>query len=112
MLADSDNGAASDFSYHPRTRVRAFSLRRCGEATRLLVSEAVRSDFEAREAGSGGLLVLFEIDFPSAMPAPSGAKLLLAAFGLARIQHLAAPNNRQISENRSRSAPERPSAVR
>lgn len=112
MREDSDSGAESDFSYQPSMPGRVFSFHRFGQASRLLAFEALRSGLAAPECCSAEMLVLRDIDQPFAMPPLSAAKLLLAAFGLARILHFALPNNRQLSGDRSRIAPERPWEVR
>ena len=112
MLAGSGSGVAFCFSYRPSTRVRASSLLRFEEASCLLVSEALRTGFEAFEARSVDLLVVPEIDFPFAMPPLSVAMFLPAVFGPAQILHFAVLSNCQLSGNHSQSAPERPWEVR
>src|SRR5581483_3578988 len=112
MPAGLGNGAGSGFFYHPSMRDRVFSPHRFGQANCLLAFEAPRSGLAAPECCSAERLVLRDIDRPFAMPPLSAAKLLLAAFGLDRIRHFVAPNNRQLSEDHSRNDPERPSAVR
>jgi hypothetical protein len=107
-LAGSGGGAGSGSSYHPSMPDRALSPHRCGEASRLLVSEAPRSGFGAREPRSVEFVVLLDIDLPFAMLPLPAAWLLLAAFGLGRVRHFAAPSNRRLFEDRSRSVPERP----
>jgi len=108
MLAGSGSGVAFCFSYRPSTRVRASSLLRFGEASCLLVSEALRTGFEAFEARSADLLVVPEIDFPFAMPPLSVGMFLPAVFGPARILHFAVLSNCLLSGDQSQSAPERP----
>ena len=108
MLGGWGSGAAFYFSYHPNTPCRASSHLRSEEESGLLVSEALRTGFEAFEARSADLLVVPEIDFPFAMPPLSVAMFLPAVFGLARILHFAVLSNCQLSGNHTQSAPERP----
>ena len=108
MLSDSDSDVASDCFYRPSTRAPVSSLRRFGQAGRLLASEAPRSGLAVSECCSGESLVLRDIDRPFAMPRPSVAKLLHAVFGLARMLHFVALSSRQLSADHSRTAPERP----
>src|SRR6266508_3135950 len=100
------DGAA--VSYRPGTQVQVVSPHQYGEASRLLVSEARRGGLGALESRCADLLVLPDIDRPFAMPPLSAAKFLPAVFGFAGMRHFAALNNRQLFEDHSRSAPERP----
>ena len=112
MLGGSDSGVAFYFSYHPNTRVPASSLLRSEEATDLLVSEAPRSELGAFRSRSADLLVAPGVDRPFAMLPLSVAMFLPVVFGLGRILHFAVLNNCRLSEDRTQSAPERPSKVR
>ena len=112
MLAGLGSGVAFCFSYRPSTRVRASSLLRFEEASCLLVSEALRTGFEAFEARSADLLVPSGIDRPFAMPPLSVAMFLPVVFGPGRILRFAVLNNCRLSADRSQSAPERPWEVR
>ena len=107
MLADLGGEAAFYCFYRPSTSVPVASPRLSGEASRLPVSEALRTGFGAHEARSVDLLVVPEIDFPFAMPLLSVAMFLPAVFELARVLHFAALSNRQLSGDRNQSAPER-----
>jgi hypothetical protein len=108
MLADSASGEESCCSYLRSTLVPVSSPHRSGEVSRLLASAGRRSGLEAREPRSAGFAVALDIDLPFAsLPLPI-ARLLLAAFGPDRIRHFAATSNRRLSEDHSRSAPERP----
>src|SRR5713101_7153855 len=108
MLADSGSGAQFYCSYRPSMPVRVASPHQSEGASRSLVSEAPRSGFGGREARSVEFVVRLDIDLPFASLPLSAAWPLLAVFGLGRLLHFAALNNRQPSEDHRRSAPERP----
>src|SRR6202035_768510 len=108
MLAGSESGEQSCCSYLRSTLVPVSSPHRCGEVSRLLVSAARHGGIEARGARSVEFGVLLDIGLPFvSLPLPA-AMLLLAPFGLDRVRHFAAPSNRRLFEDHSRSAPEPP----